>query len=138
MVSAADIPADQLISAVSTDLKKSIKMPEWADFVKTGPGRQRPPEEEGWWFTRAASILRKVYLNGPVGINRLRTWYGNKKDRGVRPGRHYKAGGKIIREILNQLESLEYIKKTKMGREITPKGQSYLDTKVKVKTSGKK
>lgn len=138
MVSAADIPAEQLIGKVSSDLKKSIKAPEWADFVKTGPGRQRPPENEDWWYTRAASVLRKVYMNGPVGINRLRTWYGNKKDRGVRPEKRYPAGGKIIREILNQLEGLGYVKKTKRGREITPKGQSYLDTSVKVKTNGAK
>lgn len=138
MVSAADIPAEQLIGKVSSDLKKSIKAPEWADFVKTGPGRQRPPESEDWWYTRAASVLRKVYMNGPVGINRLKTWYGNKKDRGVKPEKQYPAGGKIIREILNQLEGLGYIKKTKRGREITPKGQSYLDTSVKVKTNGAK
>ncbi len=130
MVSAADVPADELIEAVKVDLKKSIKMPEWAKFVKTGAGRQRPPQQEDWWWTRAAAILRQVYLHSPVGVSRLRTAYGNRKDRGVKPEKTTKAGGKIIREILKQLEGLGYVKKTKKGREITPKGQSYLDKKI--------
>lgn len=130
MVSAADVPPGELIAAVKEDLKKSIKMPEWARFVKTGAGRLRPPEQEDWWWTRAAAILRQVYLHGPVGVSRLRTTFGNRKDRGVKPERTYKAGGKIIREILKQLEGLGYIKKGKKGREITSQGQSYLDKKV--------
>jgi small subunit ribosomal protein S19e len=130
MVSAADVPPEELIATVKVDLKKSIKMPAWAKFVKTGAGRQRPPEQEDWWWTRAASILRKVYLYGPVGVNRLRTAFGGRADRGVKPEKTVKAGGKIIREILKQLEGLGYIKKTKKGREITPKGQSYLDKRV--------
>ena len=130
MVSAADVPADVLIAAVAEDLKKSMKMPKWALFVKTGAGRQRPPQQEDWWWTRAAAILRQVYLHGPVGVNRLRTVYANRKDRGVRPEKVYRAGGKIIREMLKELEALGYIKKVKKGREMTPKGQSYLDKKV--------
>jgi small subunit ribosomal protein S19e len=137
MVSAIDVSADRLIGAVSEDLKKDIKMPEWATFVKTGAGRQRPPQQEGWWWTRAAAVLRKVYVNGPVGVNRLRTAYGGRSDRGVRPEKTVKAGGKILREILKQLEGLGYVKNGKKGREITPKGQSYLDNKAKTLQGGK-
>lgn len=138
MVSVSDVSADKIIEVVRTDLKNEIKMPEWALFVKTGPNRQRPPQQEDWWWTRAASVLRKVYLDGPVGINRLRTWYGGKKDRGVRPERTMKSGGKIVREILNQLEELGYVKKNKKGRGITPKGQSYMDAAAKKVMSGGK
>ena len=127
MANVYDVPADKLIDKVSSDLKGKIQMPEWATLVKTGHGRQRSPEQEDWWFIRAASVLRKVYLNGPVGVGRLRVWYGNRKDRGVRPEKHADASGKIIRTILKQLESLEFVKKDKRGRVITPKGQSYLD-----------
>ena len=135
MVSVSDVPADKVIDAVKADLKKELKVPEWAQFVKTGPNRQRPPQQDDWWWTRAASMLRKVYIDGPVGVSRLRTWYGGKKDRGVKPEKTMKAGGKIIREMLKQLEGLGYIKTSKKGRELTPKGQSYLDAAAK-KVSG--
>ncbi len=127
MASVYDVPADRLIEKVSSDLKGKIKMPEWARLVKTGHGRQRPPEQEDWWWIRAASLLRRVYVDGPVGVNRLRVWYGNRKDRGVRPEKSAKAAGKIIRTILTQLEELGYVQKEKRGRRITPQGQSYLD-----------
>jgi len=131
MVSAIDVPADKLIDTVKADLKKSMMTPDWAKFVKTGAGRQRPPEQSDWWQIRAASMIRKIYTDGPVGVNRLRTWYGGRKDRGVKPCKTYKAGGKIIRTILNQLEKLGYVKKIKGGRIITSKGQSYLDQMAK-------
>jgi small subunit ribosomal protein S19e len=127
MVSAIDVHPQKLIELVKEDFKKDVPAPEWAQFVKTGAGRQKAPEQADWWQTRAAAILRKVYADGPVGVNRLRTVYGSKKNRGVRPAKTYKAGGKIIREILKQLEKLGYVKNTKKGREITPSGQSYLD-----------
>ena len=131
MVSAIDVPADKLINVAQEELKTEIIMPEWAKFVKTGAGRQRTPDQQNWWQIRAASILRKVYVDGPVGVNRLRTWYGGRKDRGVKPCKTYKAGGKIIRTILTQLEKIGYVKTSKKGRELTPKGQSYLDQMAK-------
>jgi len=138
MVSARDVPPDKLIEVVKEDLKKKIEMPEWAKFVKTSVDRQRPPEQSDWWWIRAASILRKVYMDGPVGVSRLRTWYGGKKDRGVRPGKKYKASGKIIRTILQQLEDLGLVKKIEgKGRIITPEGMKYLDNMAKkVKEGG--
>ncbi len=131
MVTVYDVPAWELIAEVKEDLKKKIKMPDWAKFVKTSPDRERPPMQEDWWWIRAASILRKVYIDGPVGVSRLRTWYGGRKDRGVKPEHKYKASGKIIRVILQQLEELGLVKKTKKGRVVTPQGQSYLDTMAK-------
>ncbi len=130
-----DVPADALIQAVAQDLKNKIEMPQWAKFVKTGPHRERPPEQPDWWWIRAASILRRVFIDGPVGVERLRTWYGGRKDFGVAPEHHVDAGGKIIRTILQQLESLGFVEKTPKGRRITPKGQKYLDNMAK-KVSG--
>ncbi|MBR9680084.1 MAG: 30S ribosomal protein S19e [Candidatus Altiarchaeota archaeon] len=128
MVTVYDVPADELIELVQTDLKKKIKMPEWAGFVKTGPGRQRQPQQDGWWWVRAASILRRIYVDGPVGVGRLRTWYGGRKDRGVRTSKTYKAGGKIIRFHLQELEKIGMIQiKDKKGRIITAAGQKYMD-----------
>jgi len=127
---ARDVRADLLIERVAEELKKydEIKPPEWAAFVKTGSHKQRPPQQRDWWYIRAASLLRTVYLHGPVGVERLRTKYGGRKDRGVRPEHFRKASGHIIRLILQQLESVGLVEKVPgRGRKITSKGASLLD-----------
>jgi len=83
-----------------------------------------------WWYIRAASILRTLYLRGgnPVGVERLRAKYGGRKDRGVKPERFVKGSGHVIRLILQQLESAGLVEKVeRKGRRITPQGSSLLD-----------
>ena len=126
------IPTEKMIKRLSEELKKndSIKPPDWSKYVKTGVSSERPPLQEDWWFLRSAAILRRIYLKGPVGTQRLRTVFGGRKRRGHRPAHHRKAGGKIIRTILQQLESAGYVKnveKPRKGRIVTPKGQSLLN-----------
>ena len=96
-------------------LKKveEFKKPEWVDFVKTGTNKQRPTIEENFWFKRAASVLRQIYIQGIVGVERLRTRYGGRKDRGMKPPKFVKGGGKIIRIILQQAESAGLVEKIK-------------------------
>lgn len=129
MTTVYEIPPDKMIEVVADDLKNKVKfnMPEWANFVKTGAHKERMPQNYDWWWIRSASVLRKVYLNGPVGVQRLRTAYGGKKNRGVKPERFYRAGGKIIRSILIEFDKVGFTEKVTGGRRITPKGQSYLD-----------
>jgi len=127
MTTVYDVPANLLIELVAEKLKGMIKPPEWAKFVKTGAHKQRPPERDDWWYVRAAAILRTVYVNGPVGVERLRTKYGGRKDMGHRPERFVKGSGNIIRKCLQQLEELGFVKKEKKGRVITPKGRKFLD-----------
>lgn len=128
MVTVYSVPADKLISQTAAKLKDKLKPPDWANFVKTGAHAERPPAQPDWWWNRAASLLRKVYTDGPVGVNRLRVWYGGRKHRGNKPGRFVKAGGKIVRLLLQELEKNGYIKKIKEGRAITPEGQRFLDS----------
>jgi small subunit ribosomal protein S19e len=45
----------------------------------------------------------------------------------MRPERTRKAGGAIIRKILQQLEQAGLVAKTKQGRVLTPEGRSLLD-----------
>jgi|SRR5665648_371943 len=124
-----DVPADQLISTVAKNLEtnKNIKPPVWAGNVKTGMHKEQPPIDEKWWFTRCASVLRKVYTEGPVGVSRLRSCYGGGKDRGVKPKAFAKGSGSIIRNALIQLEAAGMVRQSKEGRVVTPQGQSYLD-----------
>ena len=127
-----EIPAQVFIETLAIRLKAmdEFKMPDWANFVKTGISRLRPPEKEDWWYIRAASILRSVYTRGVVGVSRLRTKYGSRKERGAKPEKTYKASGKIIRTILQQATKaglIEHIKEKKTGRRLTKKGKEFLE-----------
>lgn len=126
-----DISPNELIKKAAEGLKKDIKMPEWAAFVKTGAFRERIPDTKDWWYHRAASILRKIYIQSPIGVNKLSVLYGGKKNRGVKPEAFYRGSRKLIRVILQQLEKSGYIqqvtKGTTKGRIITKKGTSFLD-----------
>ena len=105
-----------------------MKPPSWAAYVKTGSHVERPPENPDWWYVRCASLLRKIYMRGPIGVERLRSIYGGRVNRGTRPEHKRKAGGAIIRKALQQLEEAGFIKTVGgEGRAITPKGQSLLD-----------
>ena len=131
-MSVKDAEPSSAIKRLAEELKKKggIKPPEWSKFVKTGVSAERPPQQLDWWYLRGAAILRKIYLNGPLGVQRLRTVYGSKRRRGVRPAHHMKAGGKIIRLMLQQLEKeglVTKVDKPRKGRVITAKGQSAVD-----------
>ena len=107
----------------------SIKPPEWSKYTKTGVSQERPPTQPDWWFIRSAAILRKISNQGPIGTQRLRVAYGARKRRGHKGAHHRKAGGKVIRLMLQQLESAGLVKKVDKpikGRIITPKGQKIL------------
>ncbi|MDW8159886.1 MAG: 30S ribosomal protein S19e [Candidatus Aenigmarchaeota archaeon] len=129
MVNALEVPPQKLVERLKEELKKfeKIKPPLWAKIVKSGVHKERPPEQEDFWYIRAASILRRLYINGPVGVSRLRTYYGGRKNRGMRPKKFYKSSGSIIRKILQQLESEGLVAKEKKGRVLTPKGRSLID-----------
>ncbi|MCD6504610.1 30S ribosomal protein S19e [Candidatus Bathyarchaeota archaeon] len=126
-----DVPPEALIERLSKYLKDNVDEvtpPEWASLVKTGVHAERPPEDKDWWYTRCASLLRKIYVKGPIGVERLRAYYGGRKDRGVRKEKAAKGSGAIIRLALQQLENAGYVEKVDgKGRVITPKGRRLLD-----------
>ena len=106
--------------------------PEWVGFVKTGMAKKRPPTELDFWFKRAASILRQIYIHKTVGVNRLRTRYGSKKNRGMKPERFKKSGGKIIRVVLQKAEAAGLLEKynesgKRAGRRMTDEGKVLLE-----------
>jgi len=108
-----------------------FEMPEWANFVKTGVAKQRPPEDLDWWYKRSASILRQLYIRGVVGVGKLRTRYGSRKDRGMKPDRFKKGSGKIVRYILQQCEKAGLVEKVdskQYGRRLTQYGRQFLDS----------
>ena len=134
MVTVYDVSSKALIEAVAKKLKDmGLEKPEFVDYVKSGAHRERPPEQEDFWWIRSASILRKAYIKGRVGVNRLRKEYANRKNRGVKPEHSKRAGGKIIRKALQELEKLGLLRKAEdgKGRVLTPKGRSLLDNTAK-------
>lgn len=125
-----DVPADRLIHAIADKLRaeSAVATPDWAPFVTTGIHREKPPTNREWWHTRAAAILRKVYVEGPIGTERLRAEFGGTRDRGVRPNRAKSGSGSIVRTTLQQLEQAGLVVQVKgEGRRVTPKGQKLLD-----------
>jgi len=125
--------ASDLINEVARALeaKKEIQPPAWVSITKTGVCCERPPAQDNFWYLRAASLMRKLYLSDePIGVRTLQTVYGKKRRRGHKPPHHRKSGGKIIRLMLQQLEKCGFIakvEKPKRGRVITPKGKAFLD-----------
>ena len=55
--------------------------------------------------------MRQLYIKGVIGVGKLRTRYGSRKDRGVRPARFKKSSGKILRVILQQAEKAGLVEK---------------------------
>lgn len=130
MTTVYDVPADFLITRLSEYIKENVgevKAPDWASYVKTGSHVERAPQNPDWWLVRSASMLRKLYLKGPIGLSKLRKEYGGRMRRGVKPAHFRKAGGAIIRNILQQLEAAGLVEKVDEGRVVSPKGRSLLD-----------
>ncbi len=126
-----DVPAPLLIERLAQYLKGNIDEitpPLWASHVKTGSHLKRPPQDPDWWFTRCASLLRKIYMKGPIGITSLRTEYGGRVDGGVKPEHSRKGGGSVVRKGLQQLESAGLVETLRnRGRIMTREGRAVLD-----------
>ncbi|MDZ7850089.1 MAG: 30S ribosomal protein S19e [Halodesulfurarchaeum sp.] len=132
MATLYDAPADELIEALAEELSERLDAPDWATYTKTGASRELPPEQADFWATRTASVLRKVAMNAPIGVERLSTAYGGTKDGSnryqVAPSKRSDGSQKILREILQDLEDEGLIMtRDGEGRDITPEGQQLLD-----------
>ena len=129
-----EMPAGEYNTKLANILKNmpEFKQPEWTYFVKSGLSKQRPPSDPDFYYKRAASILRQAYTQRVIGVNRLKTRYGGRKKRGVRPEHFYKASGKMIRVILQQAEKAGLLEKSKepgkrAGRKLTQAGIQLLE-----------
>lgn len=138
MNSVYELNAQEYNLKLAEALKKipEFQPPEWTAFVKSSPSKERPIEDDDFWYKRSASILRQVYKRRFLGVNRLRTKYGSKKNRGAAPERFRKAGGKIIRTILQQADAAGFteiikpnkgVRSQKPGRALTEKGKKFLE-----------
>jgi small subunit ribosomal protein S19e len=133
-VTVRDVKAADFIKAYAEHLKRSGKMelPGWYDVVKTASFKEFSPADPDWYYIRAASIARKVYLRQFTGVGALKKAYGGAARKGVHRQHHQKASGGLIRHILQQLEEMSVVEKCpegvkKGGRKISQHGQQDLD-----------
>lgn len=131
MPTAYEVPAGELINRLAKHLKENvsdISPPPWSEFAKTGAHKERPPQNPDWWYVRCASLMRKLYVRGPVGVSRLRVQYGGNVGRGNSPEHQVPAGGSAIREPLQQLQKAELVTVDgKKGRKLTRQGVTLLN-----------
>ena len=130
MTTVYDVPAQPLLNRLAEHLRSEGKVapPEWAPFARTGVHTEKAPGQRDWWYLRAASVLRKVYLLGPVGTSRLAAEFGGARDDGSAPYHPRKGSGNIVRTALQQLEEAGYVAiREKRGRIVTPAGHKLLD-----------
>ena len=136
MVTVYDVVPSRLIKKAAEKLRgMGIPQPAWIGSVKSGAHRSRLPQQKDFWYIRLAALLRNAYVNGNVGVGRLRTHFGGRKIRGVKPEERRKAGGSIIRKGLQALEAAGLIVKKKKGREISAAGRKLLDAAAKESAS---
>ena len=130
MITPSDVPASKLIERLARHLRENVDAvtpPSWTIAAKTGSHVEKQPQEPDWWYTRCAAILRKIYVHGPVGIEKLRAEYGGGKRHGSMPQHASKAGGSAIRKALQQLETAGLIETSKpRGRRVTKDGRKLL------------
>ena len=105
-----------------------MKLPPYVDYIKTGPFKELAPFEKDWYYIRAASIARHIYIRKGVGIGALSKIYGGKQRRGSRPGVYKRANTAVLRNIVQNLEKMRILDKDSSGgRKITSDGQKHLD-----------
>ena len=125
-----DVDQHEIVHQIAGFLKKSgkVKVPEWADVVKLGKHKELAPTDPDWYYVRAASIARRLYIRSPTGVGALRKVYGTNKRRGTTPNHFSKASGAVIRKALQTLESLKWVeKRPEGGRRISKQGRKDLD-----------
>jgi len=124
-----DVPARAFIEKYAQHLKRQGKMeiPSWMDVVKTAPFKELPPMNPDWYYVRAASVARKIYLRPHTGVGALTKWYGGRYRRGTRTEHYRKASSGLIRHILLQLEHVGVVEKQGKGRIVSRVGQQDLD-----------
>ncbi len=131
MPTAYDVTANVLVERLAKHLKENVgevTPPTWSLTSKTSAHRERPPQNPDWWYVRCASLLRKLYIHGPVGIQRLRVEYGGRKRKGTSIEHVRDSGGSAIREPLQQLEKAGLVAKEGIkGRKLSGEGVSLVN-----------
>ena len=116
--------------------KNIIKLPPYSALVKCSKSNDTEPINSDYVFYRSAAIARKLYItkNKNLGVGSLRVMFSRKQRRGSQPPKTFRAGGKIIRDIVKQLKEAKYVEnfgnkedEDNFGLTLTKTGRSELD-----------
>lgn len=130
----------KLIDILAKALKEDKKLPKpkEAAYIKTGHGRELAPENEDWYYVRAASILRKLYMEELINPEKSKygygvLWfariYGGSKNNGHKPSHTVTGSKSVVRRILQSLEHIKLVSKlSDGGRKLSPEGLSFLES----------
>jgi small subunit ribosomal protein S19e len=122
-----EAPAQALIPKLALQLREKVHAPQWASFVRTGMHTERAPTQEDWFYVRCASVMRKLHRMGPVGVSRLASEYGGRRDRGSAPYHAVKGSRSVLTEVFHELEKAGLVtKRNSKGRMLSPEGQKLL------------
>ena len=132
-----DAPANKFINQLAAFFKEKniIKLPKYAPLVKCSRSNDCEPINPDYIFYKAAAICRKLYLTKSknLGVGSLRVMFSKKERRGSQPPKTFRAGGKIIRDLVIQLKNAKYIanfgekEESNSGLYLTKSGRSQLD-----------
>lgn len=129
-VTVKDVDAHAFIKAYAAYLKRTgkLEVPKWVDLVKTGTYKELAPYDQDWFYVRAASVARHIYLRKGVGVGGLRKNYGGRLNRGSRPHHNSLGSGSVVRKVMQALEKIKVLEMDeKSGRRISQDGQKDLD-----------
>lgn len=129
-VSVKDVDQHKFVRALAAFFKKSgkVKVPEWADLVKTAVFKELAPFDEDWFLIRMASLARHIYIRSPIGVKTVKRIYGGHKNNGVRPSHFCGSSGSVARKVLQALEAIKLVEKdANGGRRLTSQGFRDLD-----------
>ncbi len=104
-------------------------------MVKCSKANDCEPINPDYFYYKAAAICRKLYVTKSknIGVGSLRSMFSKKQRRGSQPPKTFKAGGKIIRDIVIQLKAAKYVEnfgkddEGRFGLFLTKTGRSELD-----------
>ena len=133
-----DVPANKFVNQVAAFFKEKniIKLPKYAPLVKTSRANDCEPINPDYIYYKAAAICRKLYVTKSknLGVGSLRSMFSQKERRGSQPPKTFRAGGKIIRDLVIQLKNAGYVKNygekeddSNSGLFLTKTGRSELD-----------
>merc|ERR1711962_1330851 len=128
-VTVKDVDPQVFVRAFGAHLKKSkLKVPEYVTIVKTSKAHELGPLDPDWFYVRAASVARHVYLRPNVGVGAVRKIYGGAKRNGTRPNNFCLSSSSVPRKVLQSLEGIKIVSKdVNGGRTIAPTGRRDMD-----------
>merc|ERR1712168_1363781 len=130
MSSVKDVCQQHFVVGFADFLKKSgkMKVPEWADLIKLSRFNEQGPHNQDWFFVRAASVARHLYIRSPAGVGSFTKIYGARKRNGSAPSHFMSSSQSVSRRVLQALEEMALVEKdANGGRKLTSQGRRDMD-----------